>query len=85
MQKTEILESLREAYGEELASLGEKNRDIVVLDADLSSSTKQIYSEKKKFPERFYNMGIAEQSMVTAAAGLSLAGKTVLHPHLLFF
>ncbi len=76
MQKTEILESLREAYGEELASLGEKNRDIVVLDADLSSSTKQIYSEKK-FPERFYNMGIAEQSMVTAAAGLSLAGKTV--------
>ncbi|KPV47148.1 MULTISPECIES: transketolase family protein [Acidiplasma] len=76
MQKTEILESLREAYGEELAALGEKNRDIVVLDADLSSSTKtDIFG--KKFPERFYNMGIAEQSMVTAAAGLSLAGKTV--------
>ena len=47
--------------------------DIVVLDADLSSSTKtSVFG--KKFPERFFNMGISEQSMVTAAAGLSLAG-----------
>ncbi|MEM0139411.1 MAG: transketolase family protein [Ferroplasma sp.] len=76
MQSTEKMESLREAYGNELALLGEKNKDIVVLDADLSSSTKTgVFG--KKFPERFYDMGIAEQSMVSAAAGLSLAGKTV--------
>ncbi len=76
MQSIEKMESLREAYGKELASLGEKNKDIVVLDADLSSSTKTgIFG--KKFPDRFFNMGIAEQSMVSAAAGLSLSGKTV--------
>nr|WP_276929281.1 transketolase family protein [Ferroplasma acidiphilum] len=76
MEKMDRMESLREAYGKELASLGEKNKDIVVLDADLSSSTKTgVFG--KKFPERFFNMGISEQSMVSAAAGLSLAGKTV--------
>ena len=76
MQKMDRMESLREAYGKELASLGEKNKDIVVLDADLSSSTKtSVFG--KKFPERFFNMVISEQSMVTAAAGLSLAGKPV--------
>ncbi len=76
MQKIEKLESLRETYGNELALLGEKNKDIVVLDSDLSSSTKtDVFG--KKYPERFFNMGISEQSMVTAAAGLSLSGKTV--------
>jgi transketolase len=76
MQKIEKMESLRDAYGNELAALGEKNKDIVVLDADLSSSTKTgIFG--KKFPDRFYNMGISEQSMVSTAAGLSLSGKTV--------
>ncbi len=76
MQKIERMESLRDAYGNELAALGEKNKDIVVLDADLSSSTKTgIFG--KKFPDRFYNMGISEQSMVSTAAGLSLSGKTV--------
>ncbi len=76
MQKIEKLESLRETYGNELAILGERNKDIVVLDADLSSSTKtEIFG--KKYPERFYNMGISEQSLVSTAAGLSLSGKTV--------
>ena len=76
IQKIEKMESLREAYGNELAALGGKNKDIVVLDADLSSSTKtSVFG--KKFPDRFYNMGISEQSMVSTAAGLSLSGKTV--------
>ncbi|MHB8396683.1 MAG: transketolase family protein [Thermoplasmataceae archaeon] len=69
-------ESLREAYGEEIARLGEADRDIVVLDADLSTSTKtSIFGSK--FPERFFNMGISEQSMVATAAGLALSGKKV--------
>lgn len=69
-------ESLREAYGNELVSLGRKDPNVVVLDADLSSSTKTgIFG--KEFPDRFFNMGISEQSMVTAAAGLALSGKKV--------
>ena len=64
----------RDAYGKTLAELGEKNPRIVVLDADLSCSTKtQIFAQK--FPERFFNMGVAEQDMMGTAAGLALAGK----------
>ncbi len=67
-------ESLRETYGKKLVEIGQRKKDVVVLDADLSSSTKT--SEfGKVFPDRFFNMGISEQSMVTAAAGLALAGK----------
>ena len=69
-------ESLREKYGETLVKLGEKYNDIVVLDADLSSSTKTA-TFGKKFPDRFFNMGISEQSMVSSAAGLALSGKRV--------
>ena len=69
-------ESLREKYGEMLVKLGEKYPDIVVLDADLSSSTKTA-TFGKKFPDRFFNMGISEQSMVSSAAGLALSGKRV--------
>lgn len=69
-------ESLREAYGDELLRLGEADKDIVVLDADLSSSTKTAIFGKK-FPDRFFNMGISEQSMVLTAAGLALSGKNV--------
>ncbi|MBQ7035962.1 MAG: transketolase family protein [Clostridia bacterium] len=65
----------REAYGEALAEFGAKH-DFVVLDADLSKSTKTD-SFKKVFPERFFNMGIAEANMMTTAAGLAAAGKTV--------
>ena len=64
----------RDAYGEALARLGETNESIVVLDADLSGSTKtSIFA--KKFPERFFNMGIAEQDMMGTAAGLAASGK----------
>ncbi len=65
----------RESYGNALASLGEKY-DIVVLDADLSKSTKTD-TFKKAFPERFINMGIAEQNMMSTAAGLASCGKVV--------
>ena len=66
--------STREAYGLKLAELGAENKNIVVLDADLSGST---YTScfSKKFPERFFNVGIAEQNMVRIAAGLAASGK----------
>jgi transketolase len=64
----------RDAYGEVLAELGTENAQIVVLDADLSGSTKTgVFA--KKFPERFFNMGIAEANMVGTAAGLAAVGK----------
>jgi len=65
---------LREVYGETLVKLGEENKDIVVLDADLSSSTKTSMFGKR-FPDRFFNMGISEQDMMGTAAGLAAGGK----------
>lgn len=64
----------REAYGKALVKLGEKNKQIVVLDADLSQSTKTA-DFAKVFPERFFNVGIAEQNLMGTAAGLSTTGK----------
>jgi transketolase len=64
----------REAYGEILKELGEKHKDIVVLDADLSKSTKTAVF-KKAFPERFFNVGIAEQNLMGIGAGLAASGK----------
>jgi transketolase len=64
----------RDAYGETLAELGGENPDIVALDADLSGSTKTSLFAKK-FPERFFNMGIAEANMMGTAAGLAAVGK----------
>jgi len=64
----------RNAYGDKLAELGEKNKDIVVLDADLSKSTKTAVFAGK-FPERFFEMGIAESNMMSTAAGLATMGK----------
>ncbi|MCX6767332.1 MAG: transketolase family protein [Candidatus Micrarchaeota archaeon] len=64
----------REAYGEALLELGKENKDIVVLDADLSSSTKtSVFA--KAFPERFFNLGVSEQDLIGTAAGLAAAGK----------
>ena len=63
----------RAAYGEALAELGAVNEKVVVLDADLSKSTMTV-TFKKEFPERFYNMGIAEANMVDVAAGMSTTG-----------
>lgn len=65
---------MRKAYGETLAKLGKVYRDIIVLDADLSCSTKtSLFAQK--FPERFFNMGISEQDLMGTAAGLAAAGK----------
>lgn len=66
--------SIRAKYGETLVALGKENRNIVVLDADLSAST-QTAKFAKEFPERFFDMGIAEQDAMTTAAGLSTVGK----------
>ena len=64
----------RQSYGEALAMLGEKNKDIVVLDADLSNATKtNIFG--KKFPDRFFDTGISEQDMMGTAAGFATCGK----------
>lgn len=64
----------RQSYGEKLAELGEKNKNIVVLDSDLAEATKTIIFAKK-FPERFFDIGIAEQDMISTAAGMSTFGK----------
>lgn len=64
----------REAYGKALVELGRVNQDIVVLDADLSKSTKTA-GFAKEFPDRFFDMGIAEADLMTTAAGLSTCGK----------
>jgi transketolase len=64
----------RNAYGEALIELGEKHKNLVVLDADLSKSTKTILFAKK-YPERFFEMGIAEANMISTAAGLASCGK----------
>ena len=64
----------RQSYGEELAKLGEENKNIVVLDADLSTATKtNIFFFF--FPDRFFNLGIAEQDLIGTAVGLSTFGK----------
>ena len=67
------LVSTRVAYGEALAALGEKNEKVVVLDADLSHATMTATFEKK-FPNRFFNAGIAEANMMDMGAGLSTMG-----------
>ena len=64
----------REAYGNALAAVGAKNKNIVVLDADLSKSTKTNVF-KEQFPDRFFNVGIAEQNLISVGAGLAATGK----------
>ena len=71
-----VKQATRDAYGEALVELGHRHNDIVVLDADLSSSTKTA-GFARAFPGRFINAGIAEQNMIGMAAGLAAAGKTV--------
>lgn len=66
--------AIRNAYGEALKRLGEINKNVVVLDGDLSGST-MTKTFKSAFPERFFNMGIAEENIMGAAAGLAIAGK----------
>jgi transketolase len=65
---------IRETYGETLAEIGGEDEDIVVLDADLSGSTKtSVFA--KKYPDRFFNMGVSEADLMGTAAGLAAAGK----------
>ncbi len=64
----------RESYGKKLIELGKTNKDIVVLDADLAEATKTSLF-KKEFPNRFFDMGIAEQDMMSTAAGMATCGK----------
>src|SRR5437588_11982628 len=66
--------SVREAFGIALAQLGDSDRDIVVVDGDVHNSTRTDFFAKK-FPTRFYNVGIAESDLVGVAAGLTCAGK----------
>jgi len=68
--------STREIYGKTLVELGRQNKDIVVLDADVSPSTMTNFFARE-FPERFFNCGLQEQNMIGIAAGLAASGKTV--------
>ncbi len=70
-------EATRASYGSELAKIGAERDDFVVLDADLAGATK-TGDFKKAFPERFYDCGIAEQNMVSIAAGIAATGKRVV-------
>ncbi|MGB9682445.1 MAG: transketolase family protein [bacterium] len=69
-------EAMRDAYGEALLELGKERPDIVVLDADVSKSTKTI-NFAKSFPERFFDVGIAEANLMGIAAGIASTGKVV--------
>jgi len=71
------LKSTRDAYGEVIAELGIRNKNLVVLDADLAVSTKSICFAGK-FPKRFFDVGCAEQNLIGTAAGLALSGKTAV-------
>ncbi len=66
--------AFREIFGKSLVELGKKNKNIVVLDADLASSTKTTYFAEE-FPDRFFQCGISEQNMIGVAAGLASCGK----------
>src|SRR5438270_1875200 len=68
--------SVREAFGLALAKLGETHPDIVVLDGDVHNSTRTDFFAKK-FPDRFFNVGIAESNLVGIASGLAAAGRQV--------
>jgi transketolase len=73
IDSTQKPKASRNSFGDRVAELGEKYPEIVVLDADLSKST-QTQHFAKKYPERFFNMGIAESNMIGTAAGLAMSG-----------
>ncbi|WP_286680089.1 transketolase family protein [Tepidanaerobacter sp. EBM-49] len=70
-----IKKAIRDAYGETLVEIGRQREDVVVLDADVSNSTKSILFGRE-FPSRYYNVGVAEANMAGMAAGMALMGKT---------
>jgi transketolase len=69
-----VKRAIRDVYGETLAKLGAENKDIIALEADVGSSSKSIIFGKE-FPERYFNVGIAEANMVAMAAGFATTGK----------
>ena len=69
-----MAKAIREAYGEALVKYGKDDKRVVVLDADLSGSTKSGMFQKA-VPERFFNVGIAEANMCSIAAGMAASGK----------
>ncbi len=69
-----MVEAAREAFGKTLVEAARRDPNIVVLDADLGSSTRVVYFQQE-FPERFFQMGVAEQNMMGVAAGMALMGK----------
>jgi transketolase len=71
--KSPLREAMRDAYGHALVELGKEIQEVVVLDADVSKSTKTCYFQET-FPGRFFNFGIAEQNMMSAAAGMATVG-----------
>lgn len=77
MEKERAVEkkATRDGYGDALAELGRERKDVVVLDADLSESTKTV-KFSKEFPDRFFNVGVAEQNLTGMAAGFALSGLT---------
>jgi transketolase len=74
MSERKMGKAVREAFGEALAELGAEDRSIVVVDGDVNNSTHTAYF-KQRFPERFFEVGIAESDLVGVAAGLACAGK----------
>jgi len=74
----------REAYGEWLVETGKTNRDIVVVDADLAESTKTILFGKA-YPDRFFDVGAAEQNLIDVAAGLAIGGKRAFASSFAYF
>ena len=75
MMERKMGKATRDAYGEALVEIGKNNPNVVVLDADLSKSTK-TFEFGKNFPDRFFNVGIMEANLVGVASGLAAAGKT---------
>lgn len=69
-----MMKSMRDGFGEALVELGEKNPNVVVLTADLADSTR-VKEFAEAFPDRFFQVGVAEQALVTVAAGMAEAGK----------
>jgi transketolase len=78
------VKALREAYGEWLVEAGKTNKDIVVIDADLAESTKTILFGRA-YPNRFFDVGAAEQNLVDVAAGLAIGGKKVFASSFAYF
>ena len=76
--------SQRLAYGEELVALGARNPNVVALEADLGKSTMSILFQQA-YPDRFFEMGIAEQNMLSTAAGLAAGGMISILPVMILF